>query len=172
MRAEINARPNGARFFRADLHIHSCVGSHDVADKTCTPENIVATAKKEGLDIIAIADHNEITAVDAADAAALKAGMMLVPAVELSTPEGHLLCYLPTIDALKKFHGRLSIVDRGRKAIGAKRPCSHASTILANWAVLPSSRMSTAATASRRTTPAAGRTKKTSCVILLYLAWS
>lgn len=66
MRAEINARPNGARFFRADLHIHSCVGSHDVADKACTPENIVATAKHEGLDIIAIADHNEITAVDAA----------------------------------------------------------------------------------------------------------
>jgi hypothetical protein len=113
MRAEINARPNGARFFRADLHIHSCVGSHDVADKACTPENIVATAKQKGLDIIAIADHNEITAVDAAYRAAQPAGIMLVPAVELSTPEGHLLCYLPTIDALKKFHGRLSIVDRG-----------------------------------------------------------
>jgi DNA repair ATPase RecN len=113
MRAEINAQPNGARFFRADLHIHSCVGSHDVTDKTCTPQNIVARAKQEGLDMIAIADHNEITAIDAAHAATQQAGLMLVPAVELSTSEGHLLCYLPTVDALKKFHARLTIADSG-----------------------------------------------------------
>lgn len=113
MNAAINARPKGARFFRADLHIHSVVGSHDVSDATCTPQNIVATAKSEGLDIVAIADHNEISAIDAAHAAAKAAGIMLVPAVELSTPEGHLLCYFPTVEALKKFYAKLTVVDSG-----------------------------------------------------------
>ena len=54
---------NGARFFRGDLHIHSIAGSHDVTDTTATPVAIVQTALAEGLDLIAIADHNEIAGV-------------------------------------------------------------------------------------------------------------
>jgi hypothetical protein len=37
----------------------------------------------------------------------------VVPGVELSTAQGHLLCYLPTLDALTRFHSSLSVVDRG-----------------------------------------------------------
>lgn len=114
MKDRILDLPNGARFFRADLHIHSCVGSHDVKDRTCTPEAIVATAKQNGLDIIAIADHNEISAVVAAENAAKSEGIMVVPAIELSTPQGHLLCYLPSLDALQKFYSKLKIVERGK----------------------------------------------------------
>ena len=85
MKDEILGLSCGAYFWRADLHIHSYGGSHDVKDKTCTVAGIVAEAKKERLDIIAIADHNAINNIAAADAVATAAGIMLVHTVELST---------------------------------------------------------------------------------------
>jgi DNA repair ATPase RecN len=110
---EITGLSRGARFFRADLHIHSVAGSHDVKDPAATPDAIVTTAAQEGLKIIAITDHNEILGVAAALAAAAAADIFVVPAVELSTSEGHLLCYLPTHESLQRFHGQLTIVERG-----------------------------------------------------------
>ena len=103
---------SGAKFFRADLHIHSYGASHDVRDVTATPAEIVATAAREQLAIISLTDHNEIANVRAAVAAGLNAGILVVPGVELSTPEGHLLCYAPTADALERFFNRLQIADR------------------------------------------------------------
>lgn len=103
---------NGARFFRGDLHIHSIAGSHDVTDPSATPDAIVRTAVAEGLSLIAIADHNEISGVGPAIESAKGAGLLVVPAVELSTAHGHLLCYFQTLDALTRFHARLSLVDR------------------------------------------------------------
>jgi hypothetical protein len=41
--------PVGAQFFRADLHIHSFGGSHDVRDQKMTAQHIVATAMAESL---------------------------------------------------------------------------------------------------------------------------
>src|ERR1700733_4995394 len=101
---EITDLSRGARFFRADLHIHSVTGSHDVKDATATPEAIVTTSAQEGLKIIAITDHNEIHAVGPALAAAKAADIFVVPGVELSTSEGHLLCYLPSLERLQRFH--------------------------------------------------------------------
>ena len=110
---EVLAQPTGARFFRADLHIHSYGGSHDVSDVSMTPEAIVQTAKTEGLALISITDHNEITGVEAALRAAKGSSVLVVPGVELSTSDGHLLCYLPTLETLQRFHASLAIVDRG-----------------------------------------------------------
>jgi hypothetical protein len=50
---EVVAQATGARFHRADLHIHSFGASHDVRDTSMTPEEIVSTAVREGLSIIA-----------------------------------------------------------------------------------------------------------------------
>ena len=86
----------GAKFYRVDMHIHSFGGSHDVGDATMTPEAIVQTAVAEGLGVIAITDHNEISNVPAALEAAQGTELFVVPGVELSTPQGHLLTYLPT----------------------------------------------------------------------------
>lgn len=113
----------GAQFYRADLHIHSIGASHDVTDVGMTPEAIVQTALQEGLSVIAIADHNEISSVEAALAAATGTDLLVVPAVELSTPQGHLLCYLPTLETLRQFHGRLDLGDRGT-------PNSHCQTAM------------------------------------------
>ena len=78
-----------------------------------TPQEIVQTAVEQNIDVIAITDHNEIQNVQAAIAAAHGTSLYVVPAVELSTPQGHLLCYLPTFDALQTFFGRLNLADRG-----------------------------------------------------------
>lgn len=110
---ECTALTNGAHFYRGDLHIHSFAASHDVKDAGMTAQAIVDTAVAEKLDLIAIADHNEIQNVRAALAAGHVVGLLVIPAVELSTPEGHLLCYFPTIEALEQFHGRLELSDRG-----------------------------------------------------------
>lgn len=103
---------NGASFYRADLHIHSFLGSHDVKDVTMTPQAIVEQAIADKLDIISITDHNEIKNVEETIVAASGKALLVVPGIELSTTQGHLLCYFPTIDALQKFFGRVNIVDR------------------------------------------------------------
>lgn len=109
----INTQPVGASFYRGDLHIHSYLASHDVSDTTMTPEAIVRTAIQENLTVIALADHNDISNVSAAMAAATGSQLLVIPAVELSTPQGHLLCYFPTLFALQRFFGKLPIADSG-----------------------------------------------------------
>ena len=111
----VAAETSGATFFRGDLHIHSYGASHDCHDDAATPVAIVATAKAEGIAIVALADHNDIRNVRNAISAGEASGILVVPAVELSTPEGHLLCYAPTADALERFFNRLDIADRGTK---------------------------------------------------------
>lgn len=110
---DVILEPGGARFWRADLHVHTFGGSHDVTDRTMTPASIVATAENEKLNLVAVTDHNEITSVAAAIDAARNTGVFVVPGVELSTAQGHLLCYLPSFEALQKFYAYLTIVDRG-----------------------------------------------------------
>jgi hypothetical protein len=104
---EIASIPSGARFCRADLHIHSFGGSHDVGDQAMTPDAIVQTALAEGLQLIAITDHNEISNVDAAIKAASGQPVLVIPGVELSTPEGHLLVYFGKVADLRAFYGKL-----------------------------------------------------------------
>ncbi|MDD5259482.1 MAG: AAA family ATPase [bacterium] len=111
---QVLSQPTGARFYRADLHIHSFGASHDVHDKSMTAEKIVKTALHENLTIIAITDHNEISNVEVAQKAATNTGLYVVPGIELSTSQGHLLCYFPSIQILNTFYGKLTIVDRGQ----------------------------------------------------------
>lgn len=110
---DIFGQSAGAMFYRADLHIHSYGGSHDVSDVSMTPENIVATAVAENISIIAIADHNNISNVQQAIEAGDSSGVLVIPGVELSTSQGHLLCYFPDYPRLLKFVASLSIIDEG-----------------------------------------------------------
>lgn len=110
---DISAIHSGARFYRADLHIHSYGGSHDVADTTMTPAKIVETAVAQQLAIIAVTDHNEITNVGATNAAAQGKPIFVLPGVELTTPHGHLLVYFRDLALLTTYYGRLEIVDHG-----------------------------------------------------------
>jgi len=69
-----------------DLHIHSYY-----SDGTDSPSHVVAAAKLKGLELIAIADHDNLRGFWEAIAPAKKAGIGLVPAVEITTIDHHLL---------------------------------------------------------------------------------
>ena len=75
-----------------DLHIHSTV-----SDGTLSPEAIVARARELGLRAIALADHDNVDGIDPARRAAEGTGLLVLPAVEISTDwestEIHLLGY-------------------------------------------------------------------------------
>lgn len=85
-----------------DLHIHSALSP--CGDDDMTPNNIVNMAALGGLDIIAISDHNTCGNLLAAKAVADKAGIMLVPAMELETAEEiHVLCLFASIEGALAF---------------------------------------------------------------------
>ncbi|NUT69943.1 PHP domain-containing protein [Pseudarthrobacter sp. C4D7] len=79
---------------RIDLHAHS-----NVSDGTETPADVMASAARAGLDVVALTDHDSTAGWAEASAAAHTYGVALVPGMEVScrTEEGisvHLLSYL------------------------------------------------------------------------------
>lgn len=108
---DFNSVNSGAKFYKADLHIHSYGedGSFDVKDTLMTPEKIVDTAIEKELSIISITDHNEernsIRAIKYAEGK----DILVIPGIEVSTLQGHLLVYFETYDELRNFRGKLSI---------------------------------------------------------------
>ncbi len=80
-----------ARFWAADLHVHT-PGSEDAAEEDFgDPSQIVQAAISAGLDVIAITDHNTADWCDRMTTAAEGTALVVLPGVELSTPDGHLL---------------------------------------------------------------------------------
>lgn len=102
---------NGAHFLKADLHIHSYGegGSYDVDDHQMNPQNIVDTAINKGLSVISITDHNEVTNSCTAVQYAQKKNILVIPGVELSTTQGHLLLYFETPQNLRSFISQVTI---------------------------------------------------------------
>lgn len=80
-----------ARFWAVDLHVHTPGSSDAMQEHYGTPGDIVEAALAAGLDAIAITDHNTVSwCKDVADAAA-GTPLVVLPGVEISTNEGHLL---------------------------------------------------------------------------------
>lgn len=71
----------------ADLHIHTIYSP----DGTGTVRAVLKRAAEVGLDVIAITDHDEICAALEGMDLAPSYGLHVVPGVEVSTAEGHLL---------------------------------------------------------------------------------
>lgn len=78
---------------RADLHTHS-----RVSDGTDTPEELIVAALSEGLDTIALTDHDTTEGLSRAANVARSRGVRLLPGVELSARDEwvsvHILGYL------------------------------------------------------------------------------
>lgn len=78
---------------RIDLHTHS-----SVSDGTDTPAELVHCAKRAGLDVVALTDHDTVDGWPAALDAAVGSGVEVVTGVEISTEfQGHgvhMLAYL------------------------------------------------------------------------------
>lgn len=95
-----------------DFHIHSCLSP--CAEDDMTPNNIVNMAALAGLEAIAVADHNSCLNLPAVKALCDEAGLLLVPAMELTTAEeAHILCFLPDVEAALDFsrHVRARLPD-------------------------------------------------------------
>ena len=88
--------------FFADLHIHSCLSP--CGDNEMTPGNILGMAVVKGLEIVAISDHNAARNLPAAQKIADAYGLLLVPAMEITTSEEvHMLGYFPDVPTAVEF---------------------------------------------------------------------
>jgi len=81
--------------YHIDLHCHSWFS----ADGVSSPESLIASARRKGLNGFAITDHNTYNAyhymVDKGFArrdGQPVDGFLIIPGVEISTDDGHLLC--------------------------------------------------------------------------------
>ena len=87
---------------RADLHIHSCLSP--CGDDEMTPFDLVGLAKLNGLDLIALTDHNSAKNCRAAAAAAAEYEMGFIPGIEVNTSEDiHCVCVFPGLDEAEAF---------------------------------------------------------------------
>lgn len=76
---------------KADLHVHTTA-----SDGSMTPEKVVEWAKKGGLDVMAITDHDSVAGLAAGKKKAEELGIKFVPGIELSAfsvCEIHILGY-------------------------------------------------------------------------------
>ena len=62
--------------FKADLHIHTCLSP--CADLEMSPRNIVSEAKRKGLQVIGIRDHNSAENVPAVEKNAVREGITVI----------------------------------------------------------------------------------------------
>jgi predicted metal-dependent phosphoesterase TrpH len=87
--------------YRFDPHVHTWYS----ADASSSPEEVIAAARARGLHGLVLTDHNSCDAYRYCLKAGLAReegtpvdGFLVVPGVEVSTAEGHLLCYGPLLD--------------------------------------------------------------------------
>jgi len=88
--------------FRADLHIHTLLSP--CADLEMTPANIVLRAKKTGLQIIGITDHNSTKNAMLVKRLAEKDGIFVLTGAEVTTKEEvHCLAFFEFENQLTQF---------------------------------------------------------------------
>ena len=83
---------------RYELHCHSCASP--CGDDSMTPVMLCGMAALEGIQLLAVTDHNCAANLPAAEEACAAYGLTLLPGIEVTTEEEiHLLCYFPTVEA-------------------------------------------------------------------------
>lgn len=88
------------RCYVADLHIHTLLSP--CASVEMTPRNIIETAVKYGVDIIAITDHNACDNVSSVIEAAEGTSVAVLPGMEVETREEvHIVVLFDNIEQLK-----------------------------------------------------------------------
>ena len=85
-----------------DLHNHTALSPCGDVDNT--PNNVVNMAALKGLDVIAVTDHNSILNCRPAIVLGERAGLIVLPGMELTTSEDiHILCLFPDLDCAEKY---------------------------------------------------------------------
>ena len=92
--------------FKADLHIHTCLSP--CGDLEMSPRNIIQKAIEQGLDIIAITDHNSTRNVKTCMELGDKNNLFVIGGCEINTQEEvHCLAYFPDLEKLDEFQNFL-----------------------------------------------------------------
>ncbi len=90
-----------------DLHIHSCLSP--CGDDEATPASIAGIGKLNGLDIMALTDHNTVKNCPAFFEAAKAYGIIPVAGMELTTSEDiHIVCLFKALDDAFAFEDALN----------------------------------------------------------------
>lgn len=85
-----------------DLHIHSCLSP--CADNESTPDSIAGMGELNGLDIMALTDHNSCKNCPAFFKACERHSIVAVAGMELTTAEDiHVVCLLPSLESALAF---------------------------------------------------------------------
>jgi predicted metal-dependent phosphoesterase TrpH len=80
-----------------DLHIHTVLSP--CADRDMLPEPVIKRAKKLGIDVLGITDHNSAENVAAFVAKGREADLVVLPGMEVQTVEDvHLICLFDTVE--------------------------------------------------------------------------
>ena len=88
--------------YRCDLHIHSCLSP--CGDEDMTPGNIVGMSLLNGLQIVALTDHNSTKNCPAFFKIAKKHGIIPIAGMELTTAEDiHVICLFRSLEAAMAF---------------------------------------------------------------------
>ena len=88
--------------YRCDLHIHSCLSP--CGDEDMTPGNIVGMALLNGLNIVALTDHNSTKNCPAFFKIAKDNGIIPVAGMELTTSEDvHAVCLFRDLESAMDF---------------------------------------------------------------------
>ncbi len=129
-----------ARFWAVDLHVHT-PASRDVQEQldkygASTAQAIVQAAVDAGLDAIAVTDHNTVDWCEAMATAAVGHDLVVLPGMEISTAEGHMLGIWEVgtpLDVLRDVLVKLGInsQDHGRLDIAATKGFGEAARIVA-----------------------------------------
>lgn len=99
-----------------DLHMHSCLSP--CADDDMTPANMAGMASLNGLQLVALTDHNSCGNCEAFLKACRTYGIVGVPGMELTTSEEvHMVCLFPTLETALAFQ---DIVKQNRRPIKNK----------------------------------------------------
>ena len=91
-----------------DLHIHSCLSP--CGDDDSTPNSIAGMGKLNGLDIMALTDHNTCKNCPAFFEACLRHGILPIAGMELTTAEDiHAVCLFPNLNKAMDFDEFLQV---------------------------------------------------------------
>lgn len=93
---------------KLDLHIHSCYSD----DGAGSPENLIRSLQKRGLQGMALTDHNTIKGY-LKISKILPKDFLVIPGVEISTADGHLLA----LNVTENIKRRLSVEETTERII-------------------------------------------------------